>query len=1561
MSMTTPGPQIPGVDANSYVKQNALFVQHNKQIAADAIASGNADTANSLAATGTLVPTAQAAVNHVQQYNAHSWWANALKGAEDVFAHVINATKAAPIIGKPIGVALDWSAKGLQEVQKDYKFVSSLYDKHGPAAGLLGTLGVVAGGVLGSAFGPEGTVFGADLAGAAERNILGRIIPNWNDSLKDSDNPNYQADLGRQVAHGLANIPGFGALKDTDHGVGQFVSGVLDMTFDFKTDPLALLGKFSAGLKSGKYMVEAKNVDGTAMLDAAGKPIYKPSMRIAAQSDSVNNFIVSRTGLATSADQLDKAYAGSARFKNAVDDIAQRTNPIEIQKLYPESRFTTQAAQALAKAKEPGEVLSVLGKTLFSDELATKGAPTAALTLPVRGWAKNLSGNMLENIRKNSQAATIEDTANFLLPKKNPILNADGSQKLDSNGFVMYNSVKPAIISGEFANALAGKVRTFTGMKAVAFNPDLLKQSGKEITWDDPQAGQTVFNVLYTAMPYDMAMEHTANIMLETDPAARSFKFHEAQKETLKAAGLPASTKMLDKILAQGRRATFGDEMQNGIYSYTHDAKALGQMEMKDGSIKTTGIYAWQRAGDAMLDYKQMRMAMRATKAYGSFYNHVDDFYTKYTNVIFAPLTLLSTAFGLRVAASEALHQVIRKGFGDYLNNIVVDAAASRAYKLKAAEATALKDAVAQALTPEEHDALITGEELTNNAVLKDAAAKDRSIKQLAKQVQDLGLNKGKINNIVNDFVTSKGRIAPLEWAAYKYYKVAPYSVRDKVDALTRLHLSTGTDGLVGDVNSAHAGSADVNAADRVDMFSQNYGHGLRPGEQLHGLTANDPHYHQYWAVNINKMAKDPIAQAVAADYYKLKSQAKLNNVSDDQLWAQVQERFQKRVEDPTQFTDLRRSLRALDQAKPEAYAAQAVGGIRGLVTGSDGTIHENLIRAIKNGDTVFSKDLLKLPTDQAPKMVLGRLMKPSTENILQRVVEFGYRTAVNPVMNFVSRQPLFAHFFYEQYRQFKPMVEQGLIDDDTALRMAAQNGVKDMLPLIHNPSLRSQFSVMHRNVLPFYFAQEQAMKRVGRLILTNPQAFRDFQMINQGLNNPGFVHTDSSGKKYVIYPVVGEFGNAAVRGLNALGFKQFTGLPESVIGNTASLMTVLPELKVPSVGTFTNITLTELDKMFPWMHPVVNAATGGYPASNFMDAIIPNSTMRDFYNALSMDQRENSVYNSKLSAIASAYYHGDLPENYAQLPPAQQQAIMDRIEHNAQSNLFVKGVLAFFLPLAPGVSNDYYTKAGQSFNSEFRTILTAELAKDKANGYANALSKFIQEHGSNSISYTVTRTTDNLNGVKLPLAQSTLDWLDSNQNLMQQYPSAAGYLIPQVAADKDALKVENKLLAMQLRSKRTPADFMRSLYIQKGWTDIQDNYNSFQDFITKAKASGNRYAMGQAIQSWNTYTANFGISNPIWYEDYTGKSRTVNAKVALVQLQDMQNKGLLKGAQGSKISDVLNNFNNFNAMYQQVTASGNKTAGSNYKSAWFTYLDNLEKSDINLTNVINSVFRRVA
>ena len=151
------------------------------------------------------------------------------------------------------------------------------------------------------------------------------------------------------------------------------------------------------------------------------------------------------------------------------------------------------------------------------------------------------------------------------------------------------------------------------------------------------------------------------------------------------------------------------------------------------------------------------------------------------------------------------------------------------------------------------------------------------------------------------------------------------------------------------------------------------------------------------------------------------------------------------------------------------------------------------------------------------------------------------------------------------------------------------------------------------------------------------------------------------------------------------------------------------------------------------------------------------------------------------------------------------------------------------------------------------------------------------------------------------------------------------------------------------------------SIYVQKGWNDIQADYQNYQDFINKARAAGNKQAIAQAVQAWNGFTSTYGIQNPIWYDDYTGKAKVVNAKVALVQLQEMDKKGLLTGPQGSKIADVLVNYNNFNTVLQQQIIGGKKSPMySTYKNMWYDYLDQLEKSDTQLTTVINSVFRRV-
>jgi hypothetical protein len=496
---------------------------------------------------------------------------------------------------------------------------------------------------------------------------------------------------------------------------------------------------------------------------------------------------------------------------------------------------------------------------------------------------------------------------------------------------------------------------------------------------------------------------------------------------------------------------------------------------------------------------------------------------------------------------------------------------------------------------------------------------------------------------------------------------------------------------------------------------------------------------------------------------------------------------------------------------------------------------------------------------------------------------------------------------------------------------------------------------------MPFWFAQEQAMKRVGRLVTSNPQGFRDFQMVNQGMNNPGFVHTDSNGKKYIVYPLVGEFGNAALRGMQSLGMDSFSGLPESVTGNTASLLTVLPELKTPGLGPWANMAVNQLANKFPLFTGLANAASGGYPSATIMSALLPNSAIRDIWQGMTMDQRESNVYNSLYSSIAAAQYSGQLPANYASLPAYQQQAVMDKIENNARSNLYIKGILAFFLPLSPSVSNDYYTKDMQSFRSEYLNMLKPVAQGGLGLDLAHALAKFTAEHGNNAISYTIGHTDQGLNGANIPLSDATMSWVNQNQSLMDNYGNGAAYLVPQSTAGGNIAQIENKMIALGFRARRTPQEFMNAVYVSKGWADITKDYSDYSTFMKQAKASGNLALMGQASQVWKAYTSNYGMQNPIWYDDYTSKSRVVNSYKAIADLTKIQDAGKMPtDAQGSAVNALLTDYRTLKPILdmQHINGKPNSTY-YNLVDAWNTYLDEQLGLNSSLGNVINGVFRK--
>ena len=1580
----------PSLNLANQISQS--YPRASNAVKAAGIASGDPATANTAASVDSVAQTANALQQHQQTYNSSGWWNTILKDTKDVASAVTGFVAKAPVIG----TLANWASKPLQEVQKDYKFIHSLWADQGPAVGIFGTLGVIAGGVLGAVGGPEGIALGASAAGALERNILGRVVPNFKSSLDKSNDPNYNVSFGRDLAHGLSNVPGFGTLTNTDKGFGQIVSGIADATFDFSADPLAKVGKIYAKVKGGDYLAEAKNADGTTMRDESGRPIIKATLPLASMSPSVEDFLKSVGPKVQSSEQLMDAYNNTFnfQFRAAVKDIAQLKNPVDIQVKYKNSNITTPLANALAKADNTQEVLNVLGRAIYSKEFAQASTATGALVLPTRTLGKMFSDNFgAEKIRSSAQATTLNDEMNFLLPKFSTVMVPKMEQvvdqttgeitmqqatnefgqpvmtaKLDQNGEVVRKAVAPVWarnpkqLPENIMNAMAAKVRTFTGQKALSTNQQLMKQSAEKIDFSDPKAGVTVYDLLSYSMPSNVAKEYAAKVMTAEKDNDRRALLRAAQVEVLKAAGLPDSPAMLNKILSQVHRATFGDEVTNGVYGFL-DGKPLGTMEDADGNAVNAALDPSQRYLGSMIDLKSMHQAMRATKAYGILYNHADDFFTHYTNRIFAPLTLLSTGFGLRVAGAEALHQVIRRGLGDYLSNVVASAAEKYNYKFpSAAEKSKVDTAVAQALTEEEHAVVDKPNDiLTSNAVTKDLAEREKGFRGLAEEAIRASGSKASYNSAIQQVADIKAKVHPVGWIASKFAssKIAPYSVRQKVEDLTRLHASLGTDGIPAGIAADHGASAETAAKDNIDYLSQAFGHSKKPGEELAGLTAMDPHFKMYWAQNLSKIANSEFHQDIASDYFTL---GRANpGLSQESLWAKVQEAHTARLADPASYQEYRTNMDGLSRATAESFAREQVAQIRGLVKGSDGTIHNEFVRNIANGRPTFVQDMKTIPNEQWPVKVLGRQMRPGMENLVAKAQDIGYRTAVNPVMDFISRQPLFAHFYSQALRDADTMKAMGLIDEDQAVRLAALRGTENMLPTIHNPALRSQFATLHRNLLPFYFAQEQAMKRVGRLVTSNPQAFRDFQMINQGMNNPGFVHTDANGKKYIVYPLAGEFGNSLFRGMQALGMNAMPGLPESVTGSTSSLASVLPEMKIPGVGTFANIGIEQLANRFPVLEGLANLASGGYPPKTLTEAIFPNSSMRDIWDALTMDQKQANVYNSINSAIAAAYYDGKLGPDFASLPVYQQQQIMDKIYANAKSNLIIKGIFGFFAPLSVNVSNDYYNGNLQTLRSEYLNMIKSKAQGGLGLPLADALAKFKAEHGDNAVAYTVSATVQNTDGANVPISQQTLDWIKTHPDLMSKYGAAAAYLIPQNTQGGNVAKIENQLLVDHLRSRRTPADFMNAMYVAKGWSDVSVDYQDYLKYMANARAANNRQALAQGAQMWNAYTAQYALQNPIWYEDYTNKAKVINSNEVINQLIKLQDAGKMPTDQQSQgIADLLANYRDFKPQFDAQFTNGRANAiHSQMLNQWNTYLDQVAGANPNLVNVINGVFRK--
>jgi len=1490
----------------------------NPGLAADVAKSPNPQLfSQPVSHAANTVTTADAIAAHANENGTQSFWSKMGAFASD---------------------KLSWFGKPLQEVQKDYKFIHSVYTNNGFLPGFIATLGVVGGGVAGGALGGTmGAALGADLAGMAERK-LANLFPGYKKSLANSEDPNYKISAGRDLSNlvgetasavGAKNVAE--AFKSTDKGLwgspGSFLSGITDAGADIYADPLSIIGRTGQLMRAGKLFKAGTLQVKYPILDSI---------------PGVRNFIVESAATPINAEHMDALangrgmFAGSAskKYQSALADMENIKNTAVaaenatkeevaagiIAAKYPKLGTTAAGRIADASVKDANDIHNYLKTTLFfGDE---QGTLAGAAIVPQRTLLRAKLGE--------------------------PVQDALKTNKITS-----------------------GVYKTFSGYMPYSIDKVTGELSTKKFRWDAPDSASVIYRVARYGMGDAAAKEWAGQYALAVAKNdindARVIK-NRAYFESLKAAGLPD-----DAALVKAAKSEL-DKLDEPLAStQIYDVKPTGETigdymntngEMVSGGTAPHHAQEMWDIPDFFAVKKALREAGRVSKALSAargaegptdLIGGLDEFLAnRYTNAIFKPLALATTGFGLRVAAAEMIPAAARYGVTNMFKSTLASAAAK-----------------------------------TNTEVIP---AESKHI--FAAAMSGLGLHMG-IDPMVLQAGFPAFRNAKNLGLDYAARMLAP----EQLDLATKLIIQNQGHILKDAVAAGHGKSASAiyNTSQAAHYTFQIHKNSALYKELPEWTTYSntDINYLPRYAHNLNIASREAHRQNIASDFADMTYGIKKLQIEDDfdkmPAHQQYQDIRNKLIENEYNrimatkagnykpyAAESKRLSRWIDQ-DPKAFATDRVDGTLGMLVGKDGTVLDEAALAMAGGKSLdFGKlkDLHDNNPQSLPAGVSGPILEeaPAGKNVLAKIADAGFKNVMDPIVNRLSREPLYVVHVGDAYKRMEPQIKAGLLTEDQALRIAQSQAAYSMMPQIHNVALRSQFAQLARNFLPFYFAQEQALKRAYATLkdtsIMSPAFSRGlqfYQLSEHALNDPAFMQTDDNGNKFITLPGVGYFGQAVQGALNQFGMPMVSGLPISGRGSMTSLKSVLPELATPGVSPILATSANIIGDMFPALQPVVKGTVGDIAfkknivsslVPTAMDAFIPAAWLKTLISSTGISGIDfnNQFGNALAGSLAAAYYHnpnGILPDNANEY---DLQAVVDRVKNNARSILMVKAAAGLLSPLAPQVSQE-----DLGFRDEFWKLVKA------TGNYGDALQMFLKEHGDRAVSYTVSKTENMVQGAKYPYVQQTVDFIKNNPQWFKTQPgnsntAGAFWLIPQTSESANNRDVYNELLAMHLREYRAPKELLRQFYIAHGDSVIGDALTAHNNRVQQFKDSMDTYGMQQERQQWSQVMQKMQYMHPIWYANYTGSSGKQSAQEAYDALTRIFSEpNPPTHDQARQVYALMQDYQKHKANLAQYSDLGLRGGLTTYENQdWTDYLTVLAQKNPQLQPIIKSVFMKL-
>lgn len=711
-------------------------------------------------------------------------------------------------------------------------------------------------------------------------------------------------------------------------------------------------------------------------------------------------------------------------------------------------------------------------------------------------------------------------------------------------------------------------------------------------------------------------------------------------------------------------------------------------------------------------------------------------------------------------------------------------------------------------------------------------------------------------------------------------------------------------------------------------------------------------------------------------------------HIVDDPRYARLQQELELYNIDEAGNKLLPHETEALRAARAR-MAERYVSDVAAAVTGKNGEIDPELAAMLLRGELPDANDLRRLGSDKLPPHAIKAQYGPLTEGPINGVFDGatvalrkGYDFVVTRPQRALIRTPLFTQFFVKASKQTdlmaKELIEKHGWEPAAANEMAFKNAEKaalnELIKLVDNPKVASQFSAMNRNWWSFFRAQEDWVRRYGRAVKADPVLIQKAHLAIMGAEDAGILDRDGDGNLILTYPGSGAVTEALLHVGAFLGITDPVMIP-SVPDLTTRLTFINPSLNNPwgySSTPLVSIPWKVISTLAPGgelLDQVVDERINGQLGAGrkWWETLLPSPISRVAQIASGdWDNTGSMVGGATATAMVHMALNGSL-EKYGDTKDDRARAIAD-LQQQSRNVLGIRAFMALFAPGAPGmpqIGEDDAVQPDPSYqNAGIQTLKSEFDAMVRRMGVGPAYTLWAELHPEASV-FTDARRTESAPSARTPATMSSAQYIVDNKEFFTgKYKAIAPYFLPETPGEFSGIAWRT-MTELGVREYRDLDSMFIDLVNANGvnvWYKKKDQSDAA---IAQARVTGDSDKVKQLQAAWKETAANLKVRYPT-LDDYfdQGAARKRARMDAIERLEELAadpNAPADVLNQLAGVTDMLQVYREYNARVADLGTSrtdATTAEKANLRVAYHDTMKELIHKYPSIEDVYNGVFR---